>query len=37
MEQVYCGRLQTAAYPEGSSCWAPSERYPDYAYSEISE
>lgn len=37
MEQVYCGRLQKAAYPEGSSCWAPSERYPEYAYSEISE
>lgn len=36
MEQVFCGRLQQAVYPDGSSFWSPSEQYPEYPYSEFS-
>jgi len=36
MEQVYCGRMDNAAYPSGEQCWSPSERYPEYPYSELS-
>jgi uncharacterized protein (DUF362 family) len=36
MEQVYCGRLDRAAYPAASAIWSPSEAYPEYPYPELS-